>query len=431
MKWLTTCVALIIAAAVSAPAAASADPSTPSNPSAASQASDAFANPPTQPPGVPPPPSGVVFAPARPGKLLPSLTAAEQQAQNALQTAQRNDEQAQNQLASAQATESAAAAQLAELQGREYQAALNLVQARDRLRRLAVNDFVAGGDSATELGLVLQSGSFDELGRRQELVGVVSDEMHQAIVAYRAAQQQAAGAARSAAGAVSQSEGSLNSAESAAGLTRAQLASAQSRLQSAQATLAVAQLAAPAPGTDIPQIVLQAYQHAADVTAMINPSCHLSWQDVAALGRIESGHAQHGSTRIAANGDTYPPILGPPLDGTSGNAALPLPPISYYDGPGPWEEAVGPMQFLPTSWASVAMSGGTDTTPDPNNVFDAALGAANYLCRAVGPGGRLDTAAGLQTAYFSYNHSASYVAEAMSNVNYYGATLIPSATPGG
>ncbi|MGH9205547.1 MAG: hypothetical protein ACRD1G_03155, partial [Acidimicrobiales bacterium] len=124
-------------------------------------------------------------------------------------------------------------------------------------------------------------------------------------------------------------------------------------------------------------------------------------------------------------GDTYPPILGPPLDGSGGNAALAQPAgLTYYDGPGPWEQAVGPMQFIPTSWATSAMVGGSDASPDPNNVFDAAMGAANYLCRAVGGQG-LDTLGNLTAAYYSYNHSESYVSEALSNAVYYGASITP------
>ncbi|HLG91800.1 MAG TPA: hypothetical protein VKY15_02330, partial [Acidimicrobiales bacterium] len=164
---------------------------------------------------------------------------------------------------------------------------------------------------------------------------------------------------------------------------------------------------------------------AAAAFAAIDPSCQISWADLAAIGRIESGHAQHAGTRIAANGDTYPPILGPPLDGSNGNAALLQPPgLPYYDGPGPWEQAVGPMQFLPTTWASAGMVGGSDAVPDPNNVFDAAMGAANYLCRAAA-GGSLTDLSVLSRAYDAYNHSASYVSEALSDAAYYGATIVP------
>ena len=47
-----------------------------------------------------------------------------------------------------------------------------------------------------------------------------------------------------------------------------------------------------------------------------------------------------------------------------------------------------------------------DKVEDPNNVFDAALTAATYLCRAAPGGLAADDA--LQAAFFSYNHSEAY-----------------------
>ena len=58
--------------------------------------------------------------------------------------------------------------------------------------------------------------------------------------------------------------------------------------------------------------------------------------------------------------------------------------------------AVGPMQFLPSTWRAYGMGG------DVNDPRDAILGAANYLSAA---GARHD----LDRALFAYNHSSSYV----------------------
>jgi hypothetical protein len=38
------------------------------------------------------------------------------------------------------------------------------------------------------------------------------------------------------------------------------------------------------------------------------------------------------------------------------------------------------MQFIPSTWRSVAVDGNGDELTDPNNTFDAALGAGVYLC---------------------------------------------------
>ena len=48
---------------------------------------------------------------------------------------------------------------------------------------------------------------------------------------------------------------------------------------------------------------------------------------------------------IRSTGNVAPPILGPPLDGTNGNARIPDP--SFADG---WAHAMGPMQFIPSTW---------------------------------------------------------------------------------
>ena len=66
--------------------------------------------------------------------------------------------------------------------------------------------------------------------------------------------------------------------------------------------------------------------------------------------------------------------------------------------------AVGPMQFLPATWAEYHADGDGDGRADVQSLPDAALGAARMLC-ANGGG----TASGLRGALYSYNHSWSYV----------------------
>jgi membrane-bound lytic murein transglycosylase B len=56
----------------------------------------------------------------------------------------------------------------------------------------------------------------------------------------------------------------------------------------------------------------------------------------------------------------------------------------------------------------IAQDGNGDGIKDANNVYDAALGAAAYLCRAV-PSGGLDLEEPIKRAFFSYNHSEKYV----------------------
>ena len=42
----------------------------------------------------------------------------------------------------------------------------------------------------------------------------------------------------------------------------------------------------------------------------------------------------------------------------------------------------GGLQFIPQAWRNWHVDGGGDGVEDPQNIDDAALAAANYLCRA-------------------------------------------------
>lgn len=153
----------------------------------------------------------------------------------------------------------------------------------------------------------------------------------------------------------------------------------------------------------IPEIVLAAYRNAELAMESSTPGCGLSWSLLAGIGRIESGHA--GGGRTDAAGTTVTPIYGPALDGTlPGNEII-------KSASGGYVRAVGPMQFLPGTWAQYAADGNGDGVSDPNNVFDAALGAAKYLCS-----GGLDLRDPAQElrSVLRYNNSTAYAANVLS-----------------
>ncbi|WP_305038896.1 lytic transglycosylase domain-containing protein [Frankia sp. ArI3] len=154
----------------------------------------------------------------------------------------------------------------------------------------------------------------------------------------------------------------------------------------------------------IPTRMLTAYRAAAVRTAAEHPACHLPWQLLAGIGRIESGHAA-GHT-LTADGTLTRPILGPPLDGHDGRALLRDTDHGTLDHDTRYDRAVGPMQFIPTTWASAGRDNSGDGRADPDNVDDATLAAAGYLCRH---GRDLADPAQLRAAIFSYNPSTSYV----------------------
>lgn len=77
--------------------------------------------------------------------------------------------------------------------------------------------------------------------------------------------------------------------------------------------------------------------------------------------------------------------------------------------------ALGPMQFMPSTWRSYASDGDGDGLADINNVSDAIFSAALLLCE----NGAGDPAR-LADAIWTYNHSDSYVAEVLSLAASYG-----------
>ncbi|MDQ1007469.1 hypothetical protein QFZ82_001954 [Streptomyces sp. V4I23] len=178
----------------------------------------------------------------------------------------------------------------------------------------------------------------------------------------------------------------------------------------------------------LPATVFAAYRAAESELAGSAPGCGLRWQLLAAIGQVESGQA--GGGRVAADGTTLTPILGPRLDG-HGFALIRDSDGGRYDGDTEYDRAVGPLQFIPSTWASWGADGNGDGLRDPGNVFDAALAAGRYLCA----GGRdLSDAGDLDRALLGYNHSTAYLLTVRAWFAYYldGHTVVPdSAAAGG
>lgn len=178
------------------------------------------------------------------------------------------------------------------------------------------------------------------------------------------------------------------------------------------------------PGTyDIPGVVFEAYLRAEDKMAQLVPGCKLDWALLAGIGKVESNHANNG--RLNAVGDATPKILGPVLNGAPGMAAIRDTDGGRLDGDTAWDRAVGPMQFIPGTWASFGGDGNEDGTTNPNNVYDAALGAGRYLCAG---GGDLTKQKDRAAAVFRYNNSNSYVETVLKWAKQYSENV--NALPG-
>ncbi|PVC79925.1 lytic transglycosylase domain-containing protein [Streptomyces sp. CS131] len=163
----------------------------------------------------------------------------------------------------------------------------------------------------------------------------------------------------------------------------------------------------------VPATVLAAYRRAESAVGRSDPGCGLPWQLLAAIGKVESGQASGG--RVDTRGTTLAPILGPALDG-NGFALIRDTDGGAYDGDGTYDRAVGPMQFIPSTWAAWGADGNGDGRKDPNNVYDAALAAGHYLCA----GSRdLTRRSDLDRAILSYNHSDTYLRTVLSWLEFY------------
>jgi hypothetical protein len=92
----------------------------------------------------------------------------------------------------------------------------------------------------------------------------------------------------------------------------------------------------------------------------------MAWTLLAAVGQVESGHGRN---------------VGPSSAG-----------------------AVGPMQFLPPTFASYAVDGDRDGRLDPYSPADSIFTAARYLCA-----GGAGSPSGVRAALFTYNHAQWYV----------------------
>lgn len=108
----------------------------------------------------------------------------------------------------------------------------------------------------------------------------------------------------------------------------------------------------------------------------------LSWTVLAAIGQVESGHGRNPSTSSAG--------------------------------------AMGPMQFLPSTFAHYAVDGNADGVADIMNPDDAIFTAASYLCaNGAGNGGNA-----LYNAIWHYNHADWYVQMVLALSQKYAAAFV-------
>ncbi|MGG2463785.1 NlpC/P60 family protein [Streptomyces sp. RGM 3693] len=127
---------------------------------------------------------------------------------------------------------------------------------------------------------------------------------------------------------------------------------------------------------DIPPQMLTLYRQAAPATCQ-----GLDWSVLAAIGKVETDHGRHPTMRSDAG-------------------------------------AVGPMQFLPSTFEGYAypVPPGGATPPTPWDPTDAVYAAARMLCAN---GARTGTSDSLYKAIYSYNHADWYVNKVLAQAKAY------------
>jgi membrane-bound lytic murein transglycosylase B len=181
----------------------------------------------------------------------------------------------------------------------------------------------------------------------------------------------------------------------------------------------------------IPAAALAAYQRGAQIIDAADKSCNIPWELIAAIGRVESDHGRYGGNTLTEDGISEPGIYGIALNGKNGTQAINDTDGGQLDKDPVFDRAVGPMQFIPSTWQVVKVDADGDAKRNPQDMDDAALATAVYLCSGKD---NLSSRKGQEAAVYRYNHSQDYVnlvlriMEAYSSGDY---TAVPSGTQAG
>lgn len=173
--------------------------------------------------------------------------------------------------------------------------------------------------------------------------------------------------------------------------------------------------------TGISVQALNAYANATAIIDAATPGCHLRWTTLAGIGYVETRHGTYsgrvfGGGKLDADGVATPPIVGPALDGTRSFAEIKDTDRGEIDTDSTYDRAVGPMQFIPGSWALYGRDADGDGVKNPQQIDDAAISAATLLCASERD---LATPEGWVSAVRAYNNSDDYVIKVRNAANAY------------
>ncbi len=282
---------------------------------------------------------------------------------------------------------------------------------------LSVQLYVSGGSSARiDAALTDEQPSINDDDRRAVLADASLDVLLAERAAYRSRVDEAARRLEAAATELDDVTTQRRAASDGRGAAVHEEAQAGADVAEVRVAYEHARVLAVVDGVEFPLVALDAYHRAARTIAGEDPACGVRWWALAGISQVEGRHGTYGGSALDANGDTTRRIIGIQLNGTRDTAVIADTDGGTLDGDPDFDRAVGPMQFIPQTWARFASDGNEDGLTTPFNLYDATLAAARYLCRS---SGGLDADPGLRSAYFSYNHSQAYVEQVLAHARRY------------
>ncbi len=171
----------------------------------------------------------------------------------------------------------------------------------------------------------------------------------------------------------------------------------------------------------IPATAYAAYSAASRAASSVNEACEVDWTVLAGIAQVESRHGRiDGDHDLDVDGNVEPPIRGRALDGTGGTQTIRDTDEGVLDGDATWDRAMGPLQFIPTTWSELGRDGNGDGEADPDNLYDASLTAVAHLClREPGDYTRRHE---LRRALIAYNASGRYAEDVLDWIERYRTT---------
>ena len=168
---------------------------------------------------------------------------------------------------------------------------------------------------------------------------------------------------------------------------------------------------------NVAPVAIQAYGYAQLTVAAADPSCHLGWTTLAAIGEVESTHGQLGGAMLQSSGRSAPLIVGPVLDGKNGRALVKDTDAGAFDGDTTYDRAMGPLALTPTVWRRYGIDADGDGILDPYDIDDASLALARLLCSGAED---LSQRAGWDAAVARHHAGGAYAKSVFTAADSYG-----------